>query len=289
MLLSVTGFAIMGGAVKWVSQWGIPVLEIVAARALISLILSYLDVWRKGISPWGRHPSLLLARGAVGSLALLCTYYSVSTLPLAEAIVFQYLNPVFTAMIALVFLKERLDSALVVCLLLSFAGLLLVARPDVVQSGLTTRLPTFAVSIAVLGAFLSAVAYVLVKKLSVSEDPSTIIFYFPLVALPVSLVLLGDDFVMPDAMTGLGLLTVGVCTQIGQVGLTFAMQTETAGRVTSFSYLQIVFSTLLGWWVFGEVPIIWTWIGAVLIVLGSFVNVLWHTPVRAVHRANQRH
>jgi len=53
--------------------------------------------------------------------------------------------------------------------------------------------------IALLGAFGSAVAYVIVKRLSASEDSSVIIFYFPLIALPLSVLLLGDDFVVPDA------------------------------------------------------------------------------------------
>lgn len=82
MVLSAFGFALMSATVKHVSLHGIPVFEIVAARALVSLVISYLDVKRKGISVWGNNKPLLFARGAVGTMALMCVYYSVTTLPL---------------------------------------------------------------------------------------------------------------------------------------------------------------------------------------------------------------
>ncbi len=115
----------------------------------------------------------------------------------------------------------------------------------------------------------------LVRKLSVTEDPSVIIIYFPLVALPLSIVLLGSDFVMPQGMTWIWLLLVGVFTQVGQIGLTKAMQTETASQATSFAYTQVVFAVVLGWLVFAELPSVWTYIGGGLIILGAFVNIAY--------------
>ena len=107
MLLSVAGFALMTVCVKQVSTYGIPVLEIMAARALVSLFISYIDVKRKKLSVWGNNKPLLIARGFVGAFALICVYYAVITLPLAEATLIQYLHPAFTAVIALIFLKEK--------------------------------------------------------------------------------------------------------------------------------------------------------------------------------------
>lgn len=275
MLLSALGFAIMGASVKWVSLQGIPVLEIVAARALISLVLSYLDVKRKGISIWGNRKDLLFARGAIGALALICVYYSVTTLPLAEATVLQYLHPMFTAVLALFFLKERLHLPTVICILLSFIGLLFIARPGFLFGQAESGYPLISIIAAILGALGSAIAYVIVRKLAQSDDPSVIIFYFPLIALPFSVILLGDQFVLPKSWEWFGLLMVGVFTQVGQIGLTKAMQTETAGRATAFSYLQVIFSVALGWVVFSEFPIMWTWIGGGLILLGALINLFW--------------
>ncbi|GMQ48333.1 DMT family transporter [Vibrio sp. 10N] len=271
MVLSALGFALMSVCVKYVSTYGIPVFEIVAARALVSLVLSYLDVKRKGISVWGHNRPLLLLRGIVGSLALICVYYSVTTLPLAEATILQYIHPIFTALLAFWFLKENIQKSTIICIVLSILGLTFMVGPTL-GSNTAESLPLFSVGVALLGAFGSSIAYVIVRKLSQTEDSSVIIFYFPLVALPVSILLIGDDFVMPDWYLTMMLVLVGVFTQIGQLGLTKAMQTQAAGKASAYSYVQIVFSILLGLALFNEVPTVWTYIGGSLIVIGALIN-----------------
>ncbi|EJC6734528.1 EamA family transporter [Vibrio vulnificus] len=272
MILSALGFALMSASVKYVSVHGIPLFEIVAARALVSLIISYLDVKRKGISVWGNNKRWLFARGAVGTLALMCVYYAVTALPLAEATILQYVHPVFTALLAVLFLKERVQPATLACIVLCLSGVFTMVYPSFDASGVG-ELPMLSVGIALLGAFGSSIAYVIVRKLSRTEDSSVIIFYFPLVALPVSAMLIGDDFVVPDVALILVLILVGIFTQIGQFGLTKAMQTQTAGNASAYSYVQIVFSALLGVVLFNEVPSIWTLLGGSLIVIGALINV----------------
>lgn len=272
MILSALGFALMSASVKYVSVHGIPLFEIVAARALVSLIISYLDVKRKGISVWGNNKRWLFARGAVGTLALMCVYYAVTALPLAEATILQYVHPVFTALLAVLFLKERVQPATLACIALCLLGVFTMVYPSFDASGVG-ELPMLSVGIALLGAFGSSIAYVIVRKLSRTEDSSVIIFYFPLVALPVSAMLIGDDFVVPDITLILILILVGIFTQVGQFGLTKAMQTQTAGNASAYSYVQIVFSALLGVVLFNEVPSIWTLLGGSLIVTGALINV----------------
>lgn len=271
MLMSALGFALMAACVKLVSSQGIPLLEIVAARSLVSLAISYADVRRKGLSPWGTQRLLLAARGGIGALALICVYYAVTTLPLAEATLLQYMHPAFTALLGLLLLKEAIQLSTVICILLSIAGLMIMVEP-VAFAEASAALPWFNVSIALAGAFGSALAYVLVRRLSTLEDASVIIFYFPLVALPLSVVLLGDQFVMPDAPSLALLLLVGIFTQIGQLGLTHAMRWETAGNAAAYSYVQVIFAIALGWTVFGEVPSLWTLLGGALIVSGALLN-----------------
>jgi drug/metabolite transporter (DMT)-like permease len=273
MLVSALGFALMAACVKLVSSRGIPLLEIVAARSLVSLVISYVDVRRKGLSPWGTHRTLLVARGGIGAFALICVYYAVTTLPLAEATLLQYMHPVFTALLGLLLLKEGIQLSTVICIVLSIAGLIVMVEPGAITDA-STALPWFNVSVALVGAFGSAVAYVLVRRLSPLEDASVIIFYFPLVALPLSIGLLGDQYVTPD-IESLGLLLlVGIFTQIGQLGLTHAMRHETAGKAAAYSYVQVIFAIALGWTVFGEIPSVWTLLGGALIVSGALLNLV---------------
>ncbi|ODQ01738.1 DMT family transporter [Salinivibrio sp. SS2] len=279
MLLSAFGFAVMSACVKYVSLHGIPLFEIVAARALVSLIISYTDVKRKGLSPFGNNKPLLLLRGVLGTAALMCVYYAVTTLPLAEATVLQYMHPVFTAVLGFIVLKERLQGATLVSIALCLGGLYLMVQPNL-NTSIDSALPPFSVAIALLGALGSSVAYVIVRKLSRSEDSSVIILYFPMVALPVSMVLMWPDFVMPSLPLTFLLVLVGVFTQIGQYGLTKAMQTQQAGEASAYAYVQIVFSTLIGIAVFQELPSMWTYLGGGLIVAGALFNALGHRLFR---------
>ncbi|OOF10037.1 EamA family transporter [Salinivibrio sp. MA427] len=279
MLLSALGFALMSACVKYVAVNGIPVFEIVAARALVSLIISYTDVKRKGLSVWGNNKQLLLLRGVLGTAALMCVYYAVTTLPLAEATVLQYTHPVFTAVLGLVLLKERLQGATLVCITLCLIGLYVMVQPNL-NGNIAEALPTFSVIIALLGALGSSMAYVIVRKLSRTEDSSVIILYFPMVALPIATVLMWPQFVMPSLSLTLLLVLVGVFTQVGQYGLTKAMQTQQAGEASAYAYIQIVFSTLLGVWIFNEVPSIWTYLGGGLIVAGALFNAVGHRIFR---------
>ena len=171
MLLSALGFALMSACVKLVSQYNIPVLEIVAFRAMVSLGLSYWAVRRKQLSIWGENKPWLIARGVVGAIALICVYYAITTLPLAEATILQYLHPVFTAILATVFLKERLQLSTISCIVLSLIGLLFIVQPSLLFNNRLlesmaptsqTSLPTLSILAALAGAFGSAIAYVIV-------------------------------------------------------------------------------------------------------------------------------
>ena len=275
MLLSAFGFAIMAMFVKIAGRQGLPVLEIIAARAAVSLVLSFIQVKSKGIALFGHNKPLLLIRGLVGFFTLTGVYYALLHLPFAEATVLQYLHPVFTAVLALLFLKERPTVATLICIALSLAGLLVMIRPGFLFGGFSGDYDLFAVLIAIAAAFGSGVAYTLVRKLSATEDPAVIVFYFPLVCLPATLLMPGEHFVMPEGWTWMTLLMVGIGTQVGQVCLTRAMQTETASRAVSFSYTQVVFAAALGIVVFDELPSGWTILGAGLIIFGAMINVLW--------------
>ena len=284
MLISALGFSVMAACVKEVNSIGLPVLEIVAARALVSIVISYLDIKRKNISLWGHNKALLIARGTVGSFALMFVYYAVTTLPLAEATLLQYLHPVFTAILAVWFLKETIQGSTIFCIVFSLLGLFIIVQPNLAllnlaQPQLLTnqniQYSWLSIGAGILGAFGSAVAYIMVKKLTVTDDSSVIIFYFPVVALPISLLMLGDDFVVPSITASFLLILVGIFTQVGQVGLTKALHCADANKATAYAYVQVLFSLLIGWVYFSEVPMFTTVLGGSLIMVGALVNVLW--------------
>jgi drug/metabolite transporter (DMT)-like permease len=118
----------------------------------------------------------------------------------------------------------------------------------------------------------SSAAYVTVRKLSRTEHPLVIVFYFPLVATPLSLPWMISSFVMPQPIDWLLLIALGCATQIGQVFMTRALAIERAGRVTAIGYLQVALAMIWQLVIFAEPPGFWTIAGASLII-GSTVMI----------------
>lgn len=275
MLYSALGFSLMSLFVKLSALRGIPVMEILAARALVSLVLSYFAVRNAKIALFGNNKRLLLARGIIGFFALSMVYYSVTNLPLAIATVLQFLNPMFTAFFGFFLLKEAIGKGLIACILLSTAGVcIMTLMPSIEAIQFSAEvLPPIAVACGIAGAVLSAVAYVIVRKLSATENPYVIVFYFPLIALPASLPFIAQNFVVPDLTGLIYLILVGCLTQFAQVSLTKAMAIGDAGKNTAYSYMQVVFAASWGLMFLGEIPSLATVIGAGCILVGAYINI----------------
>ena len=276
MMISALSFALMAALVKEAGQLGIPLLQIIFVRAVISVVLSLADIGRARAHPLGHRRVLLLGRGVSGFLALTGVFYALIHLSMAQATVLQYLHPVFTALLAFLFLAERPTTATLACIVLSLLGLACIVSPY--WSGQDNAGGALWPVLAGLGgAFGSGVAYTLVRKLVATEHPSVIVLYFPLVCLPGTLLLGGGDFIWPTVTGWWVLLGVGCFTQFGQLALTKAMQLDAASRVTSLSYVQIIFAAVLGWLFFGEIPTQTTFLGGGLILLGAVVSA-WMQP-----------
>ena len=276
MLISALGFALMSALVKEAGLLGIPLLQIIFVRAVISIALSLADIHRAGVHPLGHRRVLLFGRGLSGFLALTGVFYALLHLSMAQATILQYLHPVFTALLAFVFLAERPTAATLASITLSLLGLICMVMPYW-ESGASAPASLWPVMAGLGGALGSGIAYTLVRKLVATEHPSVIVLYFPLVCVPGTLFLGGADFVWPTATGWWVLLGVGCFTQVGQLALTKAMQRDAASRVTSLSYLQIIFAAVLGWWVFGEIPTQATVLGGSFILLGAVFSA-WMQP-----------
>jgi len=276
MLISALAFALMSALVKEAGQLGIPLLQIIFVRAVISVVLSLADILRAGVHPLGHRRVLLFGRGLSGFLALTGVFYALLHLSMAQATLLQYLHPVFTALLAFLFLAERPTTATIACIVLSLLGLACIVSPYWWEPD-NAGVSFWPVVAGLAGAFGSGVAYTLVRKLVATEHPSVIVLYFPLVCLPGTLLLGGGDFVWPTVTGWWVLLGVGCFTQFGQLALTKAMQLDAASRVTSLSYVQIIFAAVLGWLFFGEIPTQTTLLGGGLILLGAVVSA-WMQP-----------
>ena len=154
-------------------------------------------------------------------------------------------------------------------MVMGIIGLLVISQPQLLGG---TPLPLAGVAIALLGAAGSGAAYTIVRRLSHREHPSVIILYFPLVCLPATIVFGWQDFIFPEGSDWILLLAIGLFTQVGQIGLTRGVAMVSAGKATGFSYIQVIFASLLGALFLDETLSISTLLGAIFIISGALIN-----------------
>ena len=268
MVAAAFFFSVMSLLVKLVGQ-SMPSQEIVLVRGLVTIAIAYTAVRRMvGLDFRGRRRGLLALRGLLGFAAVSCFFYAVIHLPLADVTVIHYTNPAFTAAMAALVIAEPVRTRDAASLVASLLGVVLIARPSFLFAG-ASRLDPFAAGIGLLGAILSAGAYVTVRELRHTEHPMVIVLWFAAVTTLGSIPATIRRFVMPEGWEWAALAGIGVTTHIGQIFLTRGLALETAGRAMTVGYVQIVFAALWGALVFGERPDVWTGLGAGLIVAST--------------------
>lgn len=275
MIIGAFWFSLMGLFVKLAGR-RLGSMEIVFVRSVITLALSWWSLWRLGVAPLGTNRPLLFVRGMLGSTALLFYFYSIVHLPLGEATLIQYTNPVFATLLAAVILNEALRAPEILCLVASLIGVLFIAHPPPLFG--TGGPPPNAMYIgsAVVGAMCSGAAYTLVRKMRGTEHPLVIVGYLPLLSVPMSLPFAIAHWQWPNAAEWLLLAGVGITTQLAQIAMTRGLQLERTARATTAGYTQVAFAVLWGAIFLGEIPDFWTLIGAVTIIGSTLVLSWWN-------------
>ena len=269
MVAAAFFFSLMSLLVRVVGRdgQGVPTMDVVLARSLIVLAICWTALRAKGISPWGEEKrGILFVRGLLGFTALTGFYYALIHLPLADATVIQYTNPVWTALLAAAVLSERIGRREVALSLASLGGVILMARPTLLFGGAGPGLPAGPVAAGVFGAVVSAAAYVTVRFLGRTEHPLVVVFWFALVGAIGSLPFVAVGFTPPGPADLVLLLGVGITTYLGQIFITMGLKEERAGKAMGVAYLQIVFAAVWGVLVLSEIPDRWTVSGALVIV-----------------------
>lgn len=267
MVVGAFFFSLMSLFVKLLGV-RLPSQEIVFLRALLTTLFSVVMLRRAKTSPWGNNRRLLLLRGFFGFIALSCFYYAITRLPIAEATVIQYTNPIFTTLLAAFFLDEKIKGRLFGAMGISLLGVLLVTRPGSLLG--SEGLDPLGASAGMVGAILSAAAYITVRKLR-AENPLVVVFYMAFFSTVASLPLAAPYAVLPQGWEWAFVLGIGVTTQIAQISLTRGLALVPAGRAMTITYVQIIFAALWGMLALNEIPGPATLAGATLVALGSII------------------
>jgi len=264
-------FSLMSVCVKAIGG-RIPVSELVFARAGMSLIMTRILLLKNNINPWGNQKRLLLIRGLLGTIALFCIFKALTILPIATATVIQYIYPTFTVICAYFILKEHIFKRLFISIILGWLGIVLVSQPEWISNNNYFE-TIIAISIAIIGALMTSLAYICVRKLSAKEHPLVIIYYFPLVSIPLSLPFLINNFVLPNGIEWIWIFGIGFFTQIGQLCITEGLRLIPAGQATSLNYSQVIFSCIFGVLIFQEAITSTIYLGGLCVLISTIISI----------------
>lgn len=240
-----------------------PPMEIVFFRCTVSMIICLAMLWRSRTDWKGSNRTLLFARGFFGTLSLYTFFITLQHLPLGTAVTIQYLSPIFTTIIAIYLLGERVRMPQWLFFSLSFAGVMVI-------KGVDSRVSFMMLGIGVLSALSSGFAYNVVRSLKEKEPTMVVVLHFQLFGVIAGLLGSFFEWQTPVGIEWLYLILIGICTQSGQVYLTKALKLEKIADVTILNYLGILYALFFGWTFFGE-HYDWLSLSGIILVLGGIL------------------
>ncbi len=258
MVAAAAGFSVMNAVIRVLAE-SLEPLQIAFFRNFFALLV---------MLPWLLHqgrPALRTERFGLHVWRSLCSlaamtlwFYSVTLLPLAEAVALNFTVPLFVTLGAALILGEVVRARRWSATLIGFLGVLVIVRPGFAEVDWITSLP-------ILAAMVMAVASLIVKSLSDTDDANAIVFYMNLLLTPLSLVPALFVWRWPDWSLLPWLLALGILAALSHIWLTRSYAKADASAVMPFDYARLPFVAAIGFFAFGESPDVWTWVGGGII------------------------
>lgn len=260
IVVAAFGFSVMSLFVKLAGD--LPAFQKAFFRNFIALIFITVMMLREniGFAPKKENIPGLLGRSLCGTLGLLCNFYALGTLNLSDANMLNKLSPFFAIIFSIFLLREKPTAAQVLGVAVAFGGSLLIIKPGFADAQL---IPALA---GVLGGLGAGAAYTFVRKLGKKgENSKRIVFYFSAFSCLFCLPFLIVQYKSMTFLQTFYLIFAGTFACVGQLGITKAYLCAPAKEISVYDYTQVIFAALLGFFVFGDLPDIWSVLGYILI------------------------
>ena len=265
MLGAVLSFALMAVAVRELLRH-MDVMQILALRTLVTLLIVAATIPRHGLAPLRtRHFSMHAARALVHVGGQFCWMYALGALTLATVFAIEFTMPVWTAILAAIFLGERLNRGRIVQLVLGLAGTALILRP-----GFGAFHP--AALVMVLGSMLYASSMIFTKRLSATDSALGILFWMCAVQMPVTFGLAAPVWVAPVLADLPWILAVGACSFAAHYCMTRAFKLADATVVTPIDFVRLPLIAVVGALLYGEPFDPMVIAGATVIFAGTYYS-----------------
>ena len=267
IILAALSFALMNTCVRLAGD--INTFEKAFFRNFVAALITGVIMLRQHVPTKLSRESrrLVLGRVVLGTLGLVCNFYAVSRINLADANMLNKMSPFFAVVFSALLLKEKMSLRQLLIVLGAFAASLLIIKPS------PANLQLFPSLVGALGGVAAGAAYTCLRGATTHGTPRTlVVFCFSafstLAMLPLALL----NFTMPNPVQLLWLLLCGVFGACGQFSITAAYTFAPAREISVYDYSQIIFSALLGFFIFDQIPDALSFLGYGVIILLALIN-----------------
>nr|WP_276516650.1 DMT family transporter [Staphylococcus pettenkoferi] len=263
ILISAIGFSFMSVFFRLAGD--LPVFQKSLARNLVAMFIPLFFLYKYKQPLFGKLSSqpLLIARSALGLTGVLFNIYAIDHMILSDADTLMKLNPFWTILLSLFFLREKIFKYQIIAMIVAIAGMLFVVKPEFSSA----MIPSL---IGLMSGIFAASAYTCVRALSTREAPYTIVFYFSFFSIIVLIPFTIFTYEPMSWLQMLYLLGAGLSAAVGQIGITLAYSFAPAKDISIFTYASIIFTALFGFVLFGESPDFYAMLGYVIIIGASY-------------------
>lgn len=254
---------------KWLGEVHSPV-QIIFFRTLVSIpLIALIAHFNGGLRKLTtRRPGVHLIRGLIATGTMFCFVFGLTMLPLAETTAIAFAAPLFVTLLSVPLLGEKVDRLPLIAAIVGFLGVLIVVRPG--AAGFHPG------AFVVIGAALCyALLMITARRYGVRESLWAMVFYVTLVPLIITAVLLPWAWTTPWPVHWLGFLGAGIFGVSAMACITLAFRHAPAALAAPFDYTAMVWAVLLGWWLWGEMPDLWVYVGT-LVIIGSGLAIAYH-------------
>ena len=257
----------------------LPAMEIFFFRSLIGFVLVLAVLWRDPFEALRtRRPGMHFVRGATGAVGNACFFWTLTHMLLADAMALQFSRPLFMIPLAILLLGEFVSWQRMAVAVVGFLGIVVYARPF--TAGFEPG-----VFIGALGAFTGGLVVICIKRLQTSEPTRVIMFYYAFWNAVIAAVPAAIWWVTPNAYEFVILGLIGLLGISGQAMITHGLSQGDATVLVPLDYSRIVYSAIIGYLLFSEVPGPWSFAGMAVIVGASLYLVLTEKKRQAALRA----
>lgn len=263
MIAAAFMFAVMNAGIKLAAAEGLHPFQIAFFRNAFALM--FLLPWLARMGFDGLRTARLkvhLLRAVIGLIAMLCWFTAVVQMPMAEAVALNFTVPLFATAGAAFFLGETVRARRWTATIVGFLGVLIILRPGFVEFTPVMTLP-------IIAACFMAVTVLIVKSLSRTEEPMTVVLYMNLLLTPLSLVPALFAWQTPSLRALLLMAFVGACAVLAHIAFTRSFARADASAILPFDYARLPFVAAIGFLLFDETPDGWTWVGAAVIAAAA--------------------